>query len=147
MTGQTPPKDDGPRINEAITNANVLLIDSEGEKRGVMKLEDALDLAAEAGMDLVEVSPNADTPVCKVLDYGKYKYQAQKKANEARKKASSMGRLARLAKKELEAGESEFEKGAFTKAQTHFNTAAALYRMSSEGSKGDRKSTRLNSSH
>lgn len=81
-----PPKDDGPRINEAITNANVLLIDAEGEKRGVMKIEDALDLAATAGMDLVEVSPNADTPVCKVLDYGKYKYQAQKKANEAKKK-------------------------------------------------------------
>jgi len=86
MNGQMPPKDDGPRINEAITNANVLLIDAEGEKRGVMKIEDALDLAAEAGMDLVEVSPNADTPVCKVLDYGKYKYQAQKKANEAKKK-------------------------------------------------------------
>ena len=86
MNGQMPPKDDGPRINEAITNANVLLIDAEGEKRGVMKIEDALDLAAEAGMDLVEVSPNADTPVCKVLDYGKYNYQAQKKANEAKKK-------------------------------------------------------------
>jgi translation initiation factor IF-3 len=86
MNGQMPPKDDGPRINEAITNANVLLIDAEGEKRGVMKIEDALDLAAAAGMDLVEVSPNADTPVCKVLDYGKYKYQAQKKANEAKKK-------------------------------------------------------------
>ena len=86
MNGQMPPKDDGPRINEAITNANVLLIDAEGEKRGVMKIEDALDLAAEAGMDLVEVSPNAETPVCKVLDYGKYKYQAQKKANEAKKK-------------------------------------------------------------
>ena len=86
MNGQMPPKDDGPRINEAITNANVLLIDAEGEKRGVMKIEDALDLAADAGMDLVEVSPNSETPVCKVLDYGKYKYQAQKKANEAKKK-------------------------------------------------------------
>ncbi|MEM9472342.1 MAG: translation initiation factor IF-3 [Anderseniella sp.] len=81
-----PPKDDGPRINEAITNASVLVIDADGEKRGVMKIEDALDLAADAGMDLVEVSPNSETPVCKVLDYGKYKYQAQKKANEAKKK-------------------------------------------------------------
>jgi translation initiation factor IF-3 len=86
MNGQMPPKDDGPRMNEAITNANVLLIDADGEKRGVMKIEDALEVAAQAGMDLVEVSPNADTPVCKVLDYGKYKYQAQKKANEAKKK-------------------------------------------------------------
>ncbi len=86
MNGQMPPKDDGPRINEAITNASVLVIDADGEKRGVMKIEDALDLAADAGMDLVEVSPNSETPVCKVLDYGKYKYQAQKKANEAKKK-------------------------------------------------------------
>ena len=86
MNGQMPPKDDGPRINDAITNATVLLIDDEGEKRGVMKLEDALDLATQAGLDLVEVSPNAEPPVCKVMDYGKYKYQLQKKANEARKK-------------------------------------------------------------
>ncbi len=86
MNGQMPPKDDGPRINDAITNATVLLIDDEGEKRGVMKLEDALDLATKAGLDLVEVSPNAEPPVCKVMDYGKYKYQLQKKANEARKK-------------------------------------------------------------
>ena len=81
-----PPKDDGPRINEAITNPKVLVIDADGEKRGVMSIEDALDIAEDAGMDLVEVSPNADTPVCKVLDYGKFKYQAQKKANEAKKK-------------------------------------------------------------
>ena len=81
-----PPKDDGPRVNDAITNATVLVIDDEGEKRGVMKLEAALELAYAAGLDLVEVSPNAEPPVCKVMDYGKYKYQAQKKANEARKK-------------------------------------------------------------
>ncbi len=86
MNGQMPPKDDGPRINEAITDDKVLVIDADGEKRGVMKIEDALDLAADAGMDLVEVSPNSETPVCKVLDYGKFKYQAQKKANEAKKK-------------------------------------------------------------
>ena len=86
MNGQMPPKDDGPRINEAITNPKVLVIDADGEKRGVMSIEDALDIAEDAGMDLVEVSPNADTPVCKVLDYGKFKYQAQKKANEAKKK-------------------------------------------------------------
>jgi len=81
-----PPKDDGPRVNEAITSNTVLLIDDEGEKRGVMKTEAALALAEEAGLDLVEVSPNAEPPVCKVMDYGKYKYQAQKKAAEARKK-------------------------------------------------------------
>ncbi len=77
-------------MNDAITNDKVLVIDAEGEKRGVMKLEDALSLAAESGLDLVEVSPNDDTPVCKILDYGKYKYQAQKKANEARKKQKTV---------------------------------------------------------
>ena len=86
MNGQMPPKDDGPRVNDAITSNTVLVINDEGEKRGVMKTEAALALAEEAGLDLVEVSPNAEPPVCKIMDYGKYKYQAQKKANEARKK-------------------------------------------------------------
>ncbi len=53
---------------------------------GVISKEEGLEIALDAGLDLVEVSPNADPPVCKVLDYGKYKYEAQKKANEARKK-------------------------------------------------------------
>lgn len=53
---------------------------------GVIGLQEAIDMAAEVGLDLVEVSPNADPPVCKILDYGKFKYEAQKKANEARKK-------------------------------------------------------------
>lgn len=62
------------------------LIDERGENHGVVPLETALERAMEAGLDLVEVSPNADPPVCKILDLGKYKYQAQKKAAEARKK-------------------------------------------------------------
>jgi len=86
MNGQMPPKDDGPRVNDAITSNTVLVIDDEGEKRGVMKTDAAIALAEEAGLDLVEVSPNAEPPVCKIMDYGKYKYQAQKKAAEARKK-------------------------------------------------------------
>ena len=53
---------------------------------GVIGLQEAIDMAVEVGLDLVEVSPNADPPVCKILEYGKYKYEAQKKANEARKK-------------------------------------------------------------
>lgn len=81
-----PPRDDGPRINEKIDVPTVLLIDGEGEKRGEMSVAAALELAEEAGLDLVEVSPTARPPVCKLLDYGKYKYQAQKKASEARKK-------------------------------------------------------------
>ena len=81
-----PSKDDGPRINEKITSPQVLLIDHTGEKRGVVATDEAIDIASEAGLDLVEVSPNTTPPVCKILDYGKYKYQQQKKKNEAKKK-------------------------------------------------------------
>lgn len=65
---------------------SVRLIDAAGEMIGVVSIRDALMAAEEAGLDLVEVSPNADPPVCKILDYGKFKYEAQKRANEARKK-------------------------------------------------------------
>lgn len=85
-----PRKDDGPRINDDITAEKVRLVDDEGEMRGVVSLKEALELADEAGLDLVEVSPNADPPVCKILDYGKYKYEQQKKAAEARKKQKTV---------------------------------------------------------
>ena len=84
------PSKDGPRVNDMITERTVLLIDAEGEKRGEVPLEEALQMADEAGLDLVEVSPNAKPPVCKLLDFGKFKYQAQKKANEARKKQKTV---------------------------------------------------------
>ncbi|MAY68165.1 MAG: translation initiation factor IF-3 [Rhodospirillaceae bacterium] len=83
---QTPPSKDGPRINEDIDVAQVRLVDADGEMVGVVSTKEAIEMAAEVGLDLVEVSPNADPPVCKILDYGKFKYEAQKKANEARKK-------------------------------------------------------------
>jgi len=67
-----------------------MLIDGEGEKRGVVAIADALEVADESGLDLVEVSPNSDPPVCKLLDYGKFKFQAQKKASEARKKQKTV---------------------------------------------------------
>jgi translation initiation factor IF-3 len=79
-------KDDGPRVNTAITAKQIRVIDAEGEMRGVMTVPDAIALAEESGLDLVEISPHAEPPVCKVLDYGKYKYELQKKAAEARKK-------------------------------------------------------------
>ena len=82
---QTPSRD-GPRVNDQITNAKVRVVGPEGEVIGIVSIEEAMDHAFEAGLDLVEVSPNTDPPVCKILDYGKYKYEAQKKANEARKK-------------------------------------------------------------
>ncbi len=66
------------------------MIDEEGVKRGEVPTEEALRMAADVGLDLVEVSPNARPPVCKLLDYGKFKYEAQKKASEARKKQKSI---------------------------------------------------------
>ncbi len=75
----------GPRYNEFINVPKVRVIDEEGENLGVMFTREAIEQAAEVGLDLVEVSPNADPPVCKFLDIGKYKYEAQKKANIARK--------------------------------------------------------------
>jgi len=83
---QAPPQKEGPRINEDIRVPRVLLIDQTGEKQGVMPTSAALEAAAEVGLDLVEIVPNADPPVCKILDYGKFKFQEQKKKNEARKK-------------------------------------------------------------
>lgn len=73
-------------MNGAITARQVRVIDAQGEMRGVMTVREAITIAEEAGLDLVEISPNAEPPVCKVLDYGKYKYEQQKKAAEARKK-------------------------------------------------------------
>ncbi len=84
MTGA--PVHEGPRINEMIDVDSVRLIDAEGTMIGVVTLRDALGRATEAGLDLVEISPNAEPPVCKILDYGKLKYHEQKKKNEARKK-------------------------------------------------------------
>ncbi|MBA15804.1 translation initiation factor IF-3 [Sphingosinithalassobacter portus] len=80
-----PPPMNGPRYNEFIQVPKVRVIDHEGENLGVMYTREAIEQAAEYGLDLVEVSPNADPPVCKFLDVGKYKYEAQKKANQARK--------------------------------------------------------------
>ena len=76
----------GPRMNEDIRVREVRLIDATGQNVGVVSTADALAKAVEAGLDLVEISPDANPPVAKILDYGKYKYQEQKKAAEARKK-------------------------------------------------------------
>ena len=85
-----PRRDNGPKINTAIAAAEVRVLDEEGEMRGVMSVADAILLAEEVGLDLVEMSPNAEPPVCKILDYSKYKFQQQKKANEARKKQKTV---------------------------------------------------------
>lgn len=76
----------GPAVNELITSSEVRVISEKGEMLGVLKIEDAIKKAFELGLDLVEVSPNASPPVCKIIDHGKYKYQIQKKQAEAKKK-------------------------------------------------------------
>ena len=81
-----PPSRGGPRANEEITAENVRLIDADGGQVGVVSRAEGLAMAEEVGLDLVEVAPNSDPPVCKLLDFGKYKYEAQKKASMARKK-------------------------------------------------------------
>ena len=81
-----PAAKEGPRINEEIRVREVQLIDKDGANQGVTEITAAIAMAQEAGLDLVEIAPNSVPPVCKILDYGKYKYQAQKKAAEARKK-------------------------------------------------------------
>ncbi|HOM25267.1 MAG TPA: translation initiation factor IF-3 [Thermosynergistes sp.] len=75
-----------PRVNREIWAAQVLVIDDEGKKLGVMTVPEALRIAEERGLDLVEVAPLADPPVCRIMDYGKYKYKLQKRDKEARKK-------------------------------------------------------------
>ena len=86
MKAPPTPQKEGPRTNREIRAREVQLIDAEGQNRGVVTLAEALAVAEEAGVDLVEIVPNANPPVCKVLDYGKFRFTEQKKAAEARKK-------------------------------------------------------------
>mgnify|MGYP001328956301 CR=1 FL=1 len=81
---RTRPK--GPRVNERIRAAEVQVIDSDGKNLGTLKTQEAINIAKEADLDLIEISPNANPPVCKIIDIGKYKYDLQKKTSKARKK-------------------------------------------------------------
>ena len=80
-----PTRETGPRVNGQIRVPQIRLIDHEGNNRGVVDPRDAVRAAEELGLDLVEISPNASPPVCKIMDFGKFKYEQQKKAAEARK--------------------------------------------------------------
>src|SRR4029434_10270837 len=80
-----PPVKSGPRFDDLIQSDKVRVIDENGENLGVMFTKEAVEQANGVGLNLVEVSPNADPPVCKFLDVGKFRYEAQKKANQARK--------------------------------------------------------------
>jgi len=86
MSTTPPVQKAGPRVNEEIRVRQVQLIDQTGHNHGTVEIQKALAMAQEANLDLVEISPNNNPPVVKILDYGKFKYQAQKKAAEARKK-------------------------------------------------------------
>merc|ERR1711991_561597 len=77
---------EGPRINELIRADSVRCIGADGEQLGVIPINEALKIAENLSLDLVEIQPNVDPPVCKILDYGKFKYEAQKRKNEAKKK-------------------------------------------------------------
>ena len=79
-------KDKGPRSNNRIISPEVQVIASNGDNLGILNTNEAIAMAKEEGLDLIEIAPNAKPPVCKIMDMGKYKYDAQKKANKAKKK-------------------------------------------------------------
>ena len=81
---RTKPK--GPKANERIRALEVQVISSDGKNLGTLKTQEAINIAKQEGLDLIEISPNANPPVCKIIDIGKYKYDLQKKANKAKKK-------------------------------------------------------------
>jgi len=81
---------EGPRVNDEIRIPQVQLVDQDGQNRGIIDTEEARAMAQEAGLDLVEISPNSRPPVVKILDYGRFKFQSQKKAAEARKKQKTV---------------------------------------------------------
>jgi translation initiation factor IF-3 len=86
MKAHATPEKGGPRINRDIRASKVQLIDAEGHNRGIVEIAEAQQLADDAALDLVEIVPNAEPPVCKILDFGKFRFLEQKKSAEARKK-------------------------------------------------------------
>ena len=85
-----PVRETGPRVNDRIRATEIRLIGADGENVGVVSPERALEMAEDAGLDLVEISPNATPPVCKIMDFGKFKYEQQKRESEARKKQKTI---------------------------------------------------------
>ncbi|RVT84497.1 translation initiation factor IF-3 [Rhodobacteraceae bacterium CCMM004] len=85
-----PTRDTGPRVNDRIRATEIRLIGADGENVGVVSPERAMQMAEDAGLDLVEISPNASPPVCKIMDFGKFKYEQQKRESEARKKQKTI---------------------------------------------------------
>jgi translation initiation factor IF-3 len=90
MRNLPPPVKDGPRVNNDIRVREVQVIDTEGNNLGTLQTQDAIRIAEQEGLDLVEVAPNSVPPVCKIMDYGRFRFQEQKKAAEARKKQKTI---------------------------------------------------------
>jgi len=86
----SPPREKGPRVNHQIRGRRVRVIDPEGNQLGILTPEEALDIAASYNLDLVEVSPHSQPPVCRIMDYGKFKYEQSKRERDARKKQKSV---------------------------------------------------------
>ena len=84
------PRYHGPKTNERIRSLDVQVINSDGQNLGVLPIKKAIETAKSEGLDLIEISPNANPPVCKIMDMGKYKYDLQKKANQAKKKQKTV---------------------------------------------------------
>src|SRR3546814_1234316 len=144
-----PPPKNGPRYNEFIASPKVRVIDENGENLGVMFTQEAIEQAAGVGLDLVEVSPNADPPVVKFLDVGKYKYEAQKKANLARK--SQRTQEIKEIKIRPNIDDHDYETK-MKKVHSFIGTGAKIkitlrYRGSDLSHQHHGKNTRLNSSH
>ncbi len=116
MKSTQAPQKEGPRINREIRAREVQLIDAEGHNRGVVSIQDAQHVAEEAGLDLVEIVPTAEPPVCKILDYGKFRFLEQKKAAEARKKQ----KIVEIKEIKLRPGIDEHDYGVKMKAVRRF---------------------------
>lgn len=104
-------RNDGPRINEEITAQNCRLIAEDGTQLGLYSVDDALDMADEQGYDLVEIAPNADPVVCKIMDYAKYRYEQDRKARAARKKQVRVEVKEMKFRPKIDVGDYETKKG------------------------------------
>ncbi|WP_282711434.1 translation initiation factor IF-3 [Lancefieldella sp. Marseille-Q7238] len=104
-------KNDGPRINEEITGRTCRLIDADGSQLGLFGVHDALRRAREHGMDLVEIAPNAEPPVCKILDYSKFRYEQDRKAKAARKNQVKIEVKEMKFRPKIDVGDYETKKG------------------------------------
>ena len=104
-------KNDGPRINEEITARTCRLIDTDGSQLGLFGVNDAMKRAREHGLDLVEIAPNAEPPVCKILDYSKFKYEQARKAKAARKNQVKIEVKEMKFRPKIDVGDYETKKG------------------------------------